>query len=396
MKKIHIVIIIAGTIFILLGAFHSNIWFDEAYTVGIVNRNFAEIWKITGSDVHPPLYYWLLKIATLGTNNIMAYRLFSAVAIVLTAILGYTHIRKDFGEKTGLMFSFLSLFLPCMAAYAIEIRMYSWSMLFVTITAIYAYRLTKTNTLKNWIIFAVFSLAGAYTHYYGLMFAGIINLIMLIFILKNKKSEYIKPFVISAIAQIMLYIPWLVYFIVQLKHVSNGFWIGLKFPDTLIELANTQYAGSFTQGITKSIIFGVIVVFYIYVGFLAHKEKNNKEDKKVALLGLIVYIAIIVAALVISAILGSAILYHRYLITITGLLIFFLSYFMVKEKRKIITICICAVILVLSTVSNIKFIKENYDKSNFRQIEYLKENILDDDIIIYSNIIRPCSCSIFS
>ena len=100
MKNTHIAVIILGTIFILLGAFHTNIWFDEAYTVGLVNHSFSEIWQITGNDVHPPLYYWMLKIISLlFGSSILVYRLFSAVAIVILAILGYTHIKKYFGEK---------------------------------------------------------------------------------------------------------------------------------------------------------------------------------------------------------------------------------------------------------------------------------------------------------
>ena len=114
-KYIHIVVIILGIIFMSLSIFHTNMWFDESYTIGIVRHSFSEIWNITSYDVHPPFYYFCLHIL----------RLFSAITIALTAILGYTHIRKDFGEKVGFWFSFLTLMLPVSAQYAGEIRMYS-------------------------------------------------------------------------------------------------------------------------------------------------------------------------------------------------------------------------------------------------------------------------------
>lgn len=99
-KVIHISIIILGTIFILLGAFHTSIWFDESYSVGIAKHSFIDIWKITGNDVHPSLYYWLLHIVYLiFGNNILIYRLFSVLAIIILGILGYTHIKKDFGDR---------------------------------------------------------------------------------------------------------------------------------------------------------------------------------------------------------------------------------------------------------------------------------------------------------
>lgn len=145
-KKLHIAIIIIGIIFISLGAFHNNIWFDESYSVGLAKHTFKEIWTIGGNDVHPILYYCFLRIIYLITGgSILAYRLFSVIPIAIMIILGYTHIRKDFGEKTGFIFSFLSAFLPEMAVYAIEIRMYSWAILAVTILAIYAYRLVKKD-----------------------------------------------------------------------------------------------------------------------------------------------------------------------------------------------------------------------------------------------------------
>ena len=136
-KKLHIIIIILGTLFIFSSVFHSNIWFDEAYSVGMANQTIADIWKVGGHDVHPVLYYWMLRIVNLLTNgSILTYRLFSALPIALLGLLGITHIKKDFGEKTGIIFSFLCYFLPMMAVYANQIRMYSWAIFIVTILVI--------------------------------------------------------------------------------------------------------------------------------------------------------------------------------------------------------------------------------------------------------------------
>ena len=160
MKQWHIIMIIIGIIFVSLGALHKNIWFDEAYSVGLARHSFGEIWSIGGNDVHPILYYWMLRIIYLLTGgSIIAYRIFSVIPIAIMIILGYTHIRKEYGEKTGFVFSILSAFLPEMAVYAVEIRMYSWAILTVTLFAIYVYRLVKQDSTKNWIIFGLTSLA---------------------------------------------------------------------------------------------------------------------------------------------------------------------------------------------------------------------------------------------
>ena len=381
---LNIIIIILGTIFISLGAFHTNIWFDESYSVAISNHSFSEIWNIGGNDVHPVFYYIMLKIVSLiFGNNILVFRLFSIVPIVILSILGITHIRKDYGERTGIIFSFLTLFLPIISAYSSEIRMYTWVMLFVTITAIYANRIYKNElSIKNWVIFALFSLFSAYTHYYGLMFAGIINVILFIYLLKNRKEKNkdLKIFIIQAVVECLLYVPWLYYFIKQLTSVGEGYWIKLEFPDTLYNVLGIQYMGSLSN------IFGFCfaICLYIYLGFVIYRCKKERISVKNARNSLLLYVLIVFIAFLIS--LKSPILYPRYLMTITGLLIFFIADIMAKEKSKYITIEICIIIFVTSLISNINIINNNYDNTNMKQIEYLEENIKDDDIIVYSNI----------
>lgn len=381
---LNIIIIILGTIFISLGAFHTNIWFDESYSVAISNHSFSEIWNIGGNDVHPVFYYMMLKIVSLiFGNNILVFRLFSIVPIVILSILGITHIRKEYGERTGIIFSFLTLFLPIIAAYSSEIRMYTWVMLFVTITAIYANRIYKNElSIKNWVIFALFSLLSAYTHYYGLMFAGIINVILFIYLLKNRKGKNkdLKIFIIQAVVECLLYVPWLYYFIKQLTSVGGGYWIKLEFPDILYNVLGIQYMGSLSN------IFGFCfaICLYIYLGFVIYRCKKERISVKNARNSLLLYVLIVFIAFLIS--LKSPILYPRYLMTITGLLIFFIADIMAKEKSKYITIEICIIIFVTSLISNINIINNNYDNTNMKQIEYLEENIKDDDIIVYSNI----------
>ncbi len=276
MKVTHIMIIALGIILITIGAFHNNIWFDEAYSVAISRHSFGEIWKIGGSDVHPVLYYWMLKIVSLISSEIMALRIFSIIPIAILGVLGFTHIRKDFGEKTGLIFSFLVFFLPTMPIYAVEIRMYSWALLFVSVLAIYAYRLTSENTWKNWIIFFLSSLCSIYIHYYGLMAAGLINLFLFIYFIKEKKKDSIIKILVFGVIQILAYIPWIMSLLLQLKQVSKGFWIGFTFPDTLMELLSFQFFGN----LRKVLMFILSIAIYAYLIYIYIKEKKKNTDLK--------------------------------------------------------------------------------------------------------------------
>ena len=81
-------------------------------------------------------------------KNIIIYRIFSVLGIITLGTLGLTHIKKDFGKQTGQLFSFFSFFLPVMLNYALEIRMYSWTITFVTLMVIYLIRFNPLVTKK--------------------------------------------------------------------------------------------------------------------------------------------------------------------------------------------------------------------------------------------------------
>lgn len=111
LSYVHIAIIVLGIIFIAIPNFHTNLWFDEAYSVSMADRDFGEIWSIGSTDVHPILYYYVLKVISfIFGNAIIAYRFFSTLVIAILGILGYTHIRKDFGDKVRHIIFVFSIF----------------------------------------------------------------------------------------------------------------------------------------------------------------------------------------------------------------------------------------------------------------------------------------------
>ncbi len=66
------------------------------------------------------------------------------------------------------------------------------------------------------------------------MAAGITNILLFIWILKDaiKQKKFtvnMKTFIIQAVIQVLLYIPWILSLLLQVSQVSNGFWIGVKF-----------------------------------------------------------------------------------------------------------------------------------------------------------------------
>lgn len=395
---LHIAIIIVGMLFLAIPIFHTNLWFDESYSVAIANHSFIEIWTIGAHDVHPVLYYWMLHILNvIFGNNILVYRLFSWLCASIIGILGFTHIRKDFGKNVGILFSFFSFFMPVITVYAGEIRMYTFAMLLVTLMCIYAYRIYKNEgkkQIKNWVLFAIFSLASAYTHYYGLMAAGIVNLIIFAHLVKRewKEKKFIyemKAFLISAILQIILYIPWVLALLLQMSQVSKGFWISASFPNTIIEFFTFQFTGNLggTEYIknTFAIIFGLIICAYLIYLFIKNNKEKQKEENFITKLSLGIYIGVIIGACLVSIIMKTPIIYARYMLCVTGVFLFLLAYILSKRGNKYIIIAICIMCVLAGSYITINLCKDNYDKTNQEPFEYLRENMKEDDILICAN-----------
>ena len=109
----------------------------------------------------------------------------SAAASCALVVAGYAMMRRDWGVRAARLFAALACFAPPFMRMAFQIRMYSWAVLAVTMCFLFAMRIcikargSGPVRVTEWIGFALFSLAGAYRHYYAVLVVTIINAIVL-------------------------------------------------------------------------------------------------------------------------------------------------------------------------------------------------------------------------
>ena len=317
----HILLLVAGAAFLLTDAFHGNVWFDESYSVGIANHSFADIWYYSSGDVHPVLIYWALHVLNLVFGqNITIYRLFTVAGAIAMAVLGYTHVRRDHGWATGVLFSFFALFTPYISLMAVEIRMYSWATFAVMLCFIYAMRIIGTQLAtppariaeaarglkcwagtprRWWIACFASSLACAYLHYFGAMSAFMINVVLLFALgarawRHRKRGPHPLPdqavragaplrvLIIGCIVQVALYLPWIITAVTsQMGVVGGTYWAKIVFPTTYIELATYAFLtsplsfaardsyGVVPQVIVQGIGYAAVVVLAFLIAWAA-------------------------------------------------------------------------------------------------------------------------------
>lgn len=213
---------------------HNNsIWYDEVYSLNLVEGNWIEIIGGTAQDVHPPLYYLILKLGLLignellGINVIYVAKFVSIIPIFLTVLVNQLYVKKWVGESIWLH-SFCILAMPRIMSHAgIEVRMYSWAGLFVYLAFLFAVSILRVDgRFRNWIGLTLTALAASYCHYFACIAAFFIYLGLFIgLLISQKDTKSIKTIFISGVCVLLGYLPWLFVLSDQVSTVGNDYWI---------------------------------------------------------------------------------------------------------------------------------------------------------------------------
>lgn len=364
----------------------SSIWFDEAFGAYMIKFNFAEIARYTAADVHPALYYWLLKLWSMCFGNTeLALRsmsmFFGGVSIVFGYLLSHRLFNKNVA-RISLIFMVLS---PMLVRYSQEMRMYT---LLTAIAFAATYVLTfAINTKKRlpWIIYGILVGLGMWTHYFSALIwiahwlwrADIIRRISV----KGKflKTFFSKEWILAHIVAVGLFAIWLPFLVFQLLSIQiSGFWIPAITPDTLINfLTNVifyQDVGNVTSWLVLGFSFAVILI--LWLALCVYKLQNDAGRQSYRLIAAIAFVPALLLFLASMPPLRSSFV-ERYLVpSALGIAIFIgttltLGINIIRPKLRIIAIAMMAGLMMVG-IANVWYLG-NYSKTsnastNTRQI----------------------------
>lgn len=331
---------------------------DEFYTLQIVKLPFFEsIYRIS-LDVHPPLYYIILKVITkfltlckIPYNSMVLLRICSIIPFFILILFSLTKIRKDYGWLTSGLFIFSISTLSEFSKFFLYIRMYSWGLLFLFLTFVFFIDVLVKSDRKSWILFTIFSILGCYTHYFVAIPTVILYLTLLGMILlkenRLEKIKEIKKWLISSVVCILLYIPWIAVVISQVSHVSKSYWIP---PVTLNTVINFFiYAGTLSDYLVFKVLSLVILIVFLIL-FIKNYKSFSKKTNLLIISAFIMFLGTIVLGIIISFLMRPIIV-NRYLIFSIGIIWFVFSIIASKlyENKKIF-IPLIILLLVLGGV----------------------------------------------
>jgi hypothetical protein len=318
---------------------HFSLWFDESFSRFMMNFNLAEITHYTAIDVHPPLYYYLLKgwTSVFGLSDI-ALRAFSAACGVIVIILGFFLTRKIGGHAAGWVALPLLVLSPYLLSYGLETRMYTLVMIFAFSSTLALLKMRENPRGRWWILYGILAAAGMWTHYFmALVIAAQWVWWICAHVRQNPalkladktaktakkpllkvnkkvaqsatklesnlaapsrgarlkthlKQIFLPNFWKSGVLMIVLYLPWLPFMWEQFRSIQNGFWIpplsANTLPDYLSNVLLYRGTGEVT-GWLAVLFFAVVIGLAVLLWQAWRETAGNAREKLMLLISLI-------------------------------------------------------------------------------------------------------------
>ncbi len=282
------------------------LWHDEAFSALLIRMPFSEMMQRIALDVHPPFYYWLLRVwASVFGHSLESLRGFSVFFGVATVWLLYVLVReifKDYPADEGKKLAWGAAALLAVNAfhiqYSLEARMYTLGTFLIVLGTWVMLKALRTNRWPWWLAFAILTSASALTHYFLLFSLAAQGLFILIWWLKKYRPvlarqnlKWAASFILAGVLSSW----WLPTFWRQFSQVEQNYWIPemerWSVPATIWKILISGW-----QGIANNILIVASVAFVFLL--LVYLWRYRKLDKiLLVLMGFVPFVLAILISL---------------------------------------------------------------------------------------------------
>ena len=383
--------------------FSSDIWYDELFTMGLADQPLGKLISITARDVHPPLYYMIVKLfvdaagAFSGSiQPVAAAKLVSVLPFLLCDLYGLMLVRKRFGMLTAGLFCFLLSAMPGLPGYMVEVRMYGFAMFFVTALMLHGYELVleysgrEQPRKRNWIFLTLYAVAACYTHYFACVAAMAVYLYLLIALFKKKGW---RMTLLSGMICAVAFAPWLFLAVAgQVKAVSANYWIEPVSFRTLLGCVKFLFMPQL--GGEKENLATALILLLLYGGLLLarllsylkqEREERNREEM-FFLLGALGCLASTVVFGFLASILIRPIFVYRYMLPAAGVFWLVFAICAGKQPKGDRTALILSLLIFSLGVRNYRtfYGDEMWKRTQMEKALVVLNEIGSEDILIFN------------
>lgn len=377
----------------LIEAWQPAIIGDETFSMNLIKYGYAEVIRLTAQDVHPPLYYLLLKFiveigTTLGVTAATAGKITSVIPFLLLGVLSFTGIQRRFGKRVAGIFYLCIMGMPHMQKFAVEIRMYSWGMLFLVMAYLAFYDILYTELKKEaWMKLVFFAVAASYTHYFACIAVGYLYLILFLYCIIWKKDGC-KNWILYSVITVGCYLPWLPILVKQIMAVKSGYWIEKISLSSLFGyfqfIFNPAVYIYYSGTILGILLLGVFVFAILLLVSKIDWHADGIERKKCffTLAGSLQIVFVIFVGILFSWF-ATPILVQRYLFFCMGVLWLSFSIAISEIEKQTIVTGICLFLMMIAFLNLKAFIRtEEESRAGWKEMDAILAEIGENDIIL--------------
>lgn len=193
---------------------------DEPYTLGFIHNSYSSIINLSKFDIHPPLYYLILKffvsLLNIVTKNIFITIIFARIISLIFAIITFIYLVKIIKLLSFKISNYISLIVFVLTPSVIgfvaliaSLRMYTLAMMLISMEIFYLLKFSSSYKYKYPVIISILTAASLYTHYFAGLYSGLLIIFFALYKLINKEYKYVITYMIVGLASLALFIPWL-------------------------------------------------------------------------------------------------------------------------------------------------------------------------------------------
>lgn len=362
-----LVIILVGIGFNIFLSAYTSFWIDESMVVNLsYGSNSKIISELLTKEAHPPIYYFLIKIAriVLGDKELY-FRLISSLFFGLAGIYIFLLGRAIGGKSTGLISLALWSSNYFLLFYSKQARPYSLLAFLSIASFYYFYRILKDSRRKNVFLYLSFTALGLYTNYW---FALLLLAQLIILFIADRKNKKIWLVLIGAG---LTFLPWAILYLINFKNYGIGEWIDKPGLGAIWESL-----GYFGWGQWLFILAGIIG------GAAYGMVKKNINFKKLGFLACYFFVPIILA-FAISQFIPIYTPGRREIIAAPAFIIAIAYLFSrITNKWWQVSISIMMILLTCQTILNFNAQANAWQSSDFSLMENVKAQAKNNDYFI--------------
>jgi hypothetical protein len=184
------------------------LWYDEAFGLLIARMPWGEMNRTILTDVHPPLWFWLLHLW--GTDSVLWARGLNVAIGTLNVPLVWVLMRRPLGERAALMGAALLAIHPVSVYHSQELRMYALEMLLITLVLAAALPCVRDRSVHagRWIALGLLAWAALWTQYIALAAASGVWAGMAFARRRRLDSRWICGWALSGLMAVLSASPW--------------------------------------------------------------------------------------------------------------------------------------------------------------------------------------------